>query len=131
MTRYTVRAERSGKWWALQCEEEPGALSQVSRLDQAEEHMREAIAFVAEVLEESVEVDVIPVISESTRRHMTAAAEARTEYEEAQKRAARESRAAARELAKAGLSMRDIGKVMGVSFQRAQQLVKGCGRSTD
>lgn len=87
--------------------------------------MREAIAFVAEVLEESVEVDVIPVISESTRRHMTAAAEARTEYEEAQKRAARESRAAARELAKAGLSMRDIGKVMGVSFQRAQQLVKG------
>jgi transposase-like protein len=32
-------------------------------------------------------------------------------------------RAAARELADAGLTMRDIGQLLGISYQRAQQLV--------
>jgi predicted RNase H-like HicB family nuclease len=58
MTRYTVTAERSGQWWALQCVEVPGAVSQVRRLDQAEDMMREAIAWVAGVPEDSIEIDV-------------------------------------------------------------------------
>lgn len=120
---YTVRAERSGKWWALECVEVPGALSQVTRLDQADQ-IREAIAFVADVPEESVEIEVIPVIDEDTKGHMDAARRLREESQQANRKAAEESRAAARQLAEAGLSVRDIGTVMGVSFQRAQQLTK-------
>lgn len=55
--RYTVTAQRSGRWWALQCVEVPEALSQVARLDQADQ-IREAIAWVADVPIDSVEIDV-------------------------------------------------------------------------
>lgn len=120
---YTVRAERSGKWWALECVEVPGALSQVTRLDQADQ-IREAIAFVADVPEESVEIEVIPVIDEDTKAHMDAARRLREESHRANRQAAEEVRAAAQALAEAGLSVRDVGTIMGVSHQRAQQLIK-------
>jgi hypothetical protein len=34
MKTYTVRAERSGHWWALEAPEIPGLYSQARRLDQ-------------------------------------------------------------------------------------------------
>jgi len=42
----------------VQCDQHPGALSQVKRLDQAAEEHREAIAFVAEVPVDEVDVEV-------------------------------------------------------------------------
>ena len=123
MTIYTVRAERAGRWWSLQCEEVPGAISQVSRLDQADQ-IREAIAFVAQVPESEVEIRVVPVMDAATAKQLLIAKVAREAYEEALATMSRESRTAAKELAAAGLSLRDVGSVMGVSFQRAQQLVK-------
>jgi hypothetical protein len=120
---YTVRAERAGKWWSLQCVEVPEAISQVARLDQADQ-IREAIAWVADVPESSVEITVEPVITESVRAHLTSARSLRDEADTAKQQASRESRLAAKELAGAGLSLRDIGTVMGVSFQRAQQLLQ-------
>ena len=68
--KYTVTAERSGKWWVVQ----------------ATDVIKEAITVVAD--------------------------------------AAEEARLAARELSNAGITLRDIGELMGVSFQRAGQLVK-------
>ncbi|WP_375430487.1 hypothetical protein [uncultured Friedmanniella sp.] len=62
LEQYTVTAERSGKWWALQCVEVPGALSQVKKLEYAAEQMREPIAWIAYVPEESVRV-VVQVVS--------------------------------------------------------------------
>lgn len=60
VTRYTVTAERGTGRWVLQCVEHPGALSEVTRLDQAAEAMREAIAFVAEVEAGDVEIELQP-----------------------------------------------------------------------
>lgn len=120
---YTVRAERSGKWWSLECVEVPGALSQVTRLDQADQ-IKEAIAFVAGVPEETVEITVVPVIDDNTLEHLAEARRLREESQRTNRMAAEESRAAARTLAAAGLSVRDVGTIMGVSFQRAQQLTK-------
>ena len=125
-TTYTVTAERgtTTRRWVLQCVEHPGAISEVARLDQAEEAMREAISFVADVDPATVEVDVRPVIPESVREHMSAAERLREEAADVNRQAAFEARAAARELSALGLTVRDAGTVLGVSHQRAHQLLR-------
>jgi hypothetical protein len=124
VTQYTVTAERSGRWWSLQCVEVPGALSQVARLDQVDQ-IREAIAFVAGVPTESVEIQLRVDLPESVRAHLEAAARLRDQADAARSESAAEVRRAARELASRGISLRDIGTMLDVSHQRAHQLVKG------
>ena len=122
MTMYHVTAERSGKWWVLQAKEAPGAISQVRRLDQANE-IREAIAFVAGVPEETVEIIVEPVLpADAVELKQTTA-----ELQEQAAEAAEAASAAWRDLVatlhlREDLSFRDVGTVLGVSHQRAQQL---------
>ncbi|PSL08190.1 hypothetical protein CLV30_101157 [Haloactinopolyspora alba] len=122
MTTYTATATRSGKWWVVQCDQYPGAISQVARLAQAAEVHREAIAFVAGVDESQVEVEVRPVLPDDVEDHLTHAAELREAAARANSGAAKEVRTAARSLREAGLTVRDIGTVLGVSYQRAHQL---------
>lgn len=124
MNTYRVTAEhtRSG-WWALEAEE-VGAVSQVRRLDRAADEMREAIAFLAGVPEGDVDVEVVPTIPDTVREAMDNAARLRAEAQRANHDAAEESRRAARALAAEKYTLRDIGALMGVSHQRAQQLVK-------
>lgn len=123
MTTYHVTARRSGRWWALQCDELPEAISQVARLDQAEEWIREAIGYIAGVPEDSFDVLVSPVVPDAYRQARAEAERLRAAAAEANGRAAEESRKAARVLAGMGLTLRDIGTVMGVSHQRAAQLI--------
>ena len=61
---------------------------------------------------------------DEVREHLAAAERLRDDAAEATRRAAEESRAAARELAASGLSLRDVGEALGVSHQRAHQLVR-------
>lgn len=119
---FTVRAERSGRWWVLQAAEAPGAISQVSRLDQADQII-EAIAFVTGESPDEIELDLRPVIPDAVSRHLAEAQRLREESALAQARAAEEVRAAARELRAQSLTLRDIGTLMDVSYQRAHQLV--------
>lgn len=125
VTRYTVTAERGRRWWVLQCVEHPGAISEVARLDQAATVMREAIAFVAQVDPSDVEVDLRPAVPDEVGAHVRTAERLRAEAHRANREAAVESRAAARVLRDAGLSVRDVGTVLGVSHQRAHQLLAG------
>lgn len=122
VSRYTIRAERSGRWWVLQALEAPGAISQVARLDQADQII-EAIAFVTGESRGEIELDLRPEIPDAVRQHLANAQRLREESVEAQSRAAEEVRAAARELRAQSLTLRDIGTLMDVSYQRAHQLV--------
>lgn len=123
VSRYTVKAERSGKWWALQCVEVPGAVSQVARLDQAAEAIREAIAWVAEVPEEEVEIEVVPVLPDFTKRRLNAAEGLRKESARLNSEAAEQTRAAVGELHEVlSLTYREIGSLLKISHQRAAQL---------
>jgi hypothetical protein len=61
MTVYTVRAEREGKWWGLQCVEVPSALSQSRDLAGAQV-IREAIAFIEEIPEYTVAINLDVVL---------------------------------------------------------------------
>jgi Ser-tRNA(Ala) deacylase AlaX len=123
MSHYTVQATREGKWWSLQCIEVPGAISQVSRLDQAADTIREAIAWVADVPEESIEITVTPILPESVLEHLAAAARLRAESARLNTQAAEQTRAAVGELhTSQHLTYREIGAALGISHQRASQL---------
>nr|WP_300339872.1 hypothetical protein [Actinomyces sp.] len=123
MRTFTVTAERGrGDWWVLEAPE-VGAVSQVRRLDQAEEEMREAIAYLAALSQDEVTVDLVPVLPEAYTSAAARAEESRRVAAEATRAAAEASRAAARSLREAGLTLRDVGTIMGVSHQRAAQLV--------
>lgn len=122
-TVFEVTAQRGkGDWWVLEAPQ-VGAVSQVRRLDQAADEMREAVAYLAGLPEQEVELHVVPVLPADYLTHAKAAAQARAEAARATSPAAAESRSAARALRQAGLTLRDVGTVMGVSHQRAAQLV--------
>jgi hypothetical protein len=120
---YHVTAERGMKRWVLQCVEHPGALSEVGRLDLAAGQIREAIAFVAGEPEDSFEIVVIPQLPAEYAEHAECARQLRVSASAATSKAAEEARLAAQVLAGSGYTLRDIGTVMGVSFQRAAQLL--------
>ena len=121
MSRYTVTAERGARTWVLQCQEFPAALSEVTRLDQADV-IREAIAFVAGVPEQSVEYELVPMLDPALLEHLTAARTIRARTTRPTTDATDELTRAARALRSAGLSVRDIGYLLDVSRQRVQQL---------
>jgi hypothetical protein len=101
----------------------PGAFSQARRLDQVEEMAREAIALVRDLPPDEIDVVVHPEIPDpeietllrDVRYHRNVA-------EEAAELAASGSIEAAKRLAERGYGVRDIGSLLGVSFQRAAQL---------
>jgi len=49
MTTYTATAHRGDHRWILQCDQVPGAITEVDHLDQGVQALSEAIAFVAQV----------------------------------------------------------------------------------
>ena len=121
---YRAVATRSGAWWAITIPQLPGAFSQCKRLDQVEAMAREVIALMldtdpADVA--GVEVDVHlpdPLADDlaALRRSERLADDARQAAAHAQRRAAEQLRAA-------GLSVRDIGHLLGVSHQRVSQIL--------
>ena len=58
MGKYTVDAERSGRWWVLQAVEAPGAISQVDDFNDAEAWIKEAISAVTDEPEDDIEVTI-------------------------------------------------------------------------
>lgn len=125
MTEYTATAQREGRWWIVQCDQHPGAVSQVARLDQAEEVHREAIAFVADVSAESVSVTVHPQLDPEVSAELDEAQQLRSEAAAADRRATELKTHAAQRLKAQGLTVRDIGAVLGVNYQYAAKLSSG------
>ena len=62
---FSVTAERGrGPWWVTECAE-VGAVSQVRRLDQAADDIREAIAYLSGLPEDSFDIEVAPVLPDA------------------------------------------------------------------
>jgi hypothetical protein len=85
---------------------------------------RNLIAIMEDVDPGSFEVDVRFILPKDVRLELDKAASLRETAACAQAEAARLARRAAWRLHELGLPMRDAGRVLGVSGQRAQQLVK-------
>ena len=119
--KVTANATRSEGWWAVEVPEIDGLFTQVRRLDQIVDMVRDA----AELLE-GIDPDALDVEIFANVPHRDMADRAREPTEHArrtQEEASRAMRCAAQSLSGDGLSVRDIGNVLGVSFQRAQKLL--------
>ena len=120
---FTVTAERGrGPWWVTECAE-AGCVSQVRRLDQVADDIREAIAYQTGLSADEFDIEVVSALPDAYRQAADEADRLRADAARAQRASAESARAAARALHEAGLTLRDIGVVMGISYQRAAQLV--------
>ncbi|HZW30178.1 MAG TPA: hypothetical protein VFF52_05680 [Isosphaeraceae bacterium] len=130
MTRqtYTARCRRSGRRWAIEVPEVSGVwgvFGQAHRLDQVERMVRDAIATMLEIPPDAFDVVVEVGLPEHLEAEVARVRELRREAEIRQKHASEAIRQAASDLVGAGLTVRDAGRVLGVSYQRAAQMRRG------
>jgi len=119
----TANCQRSGNWWAIEVPELPGLFTQTRRLDQVEAMVKDAASLMLDEPQASFSVTVVPRVDEATSRAMASAKQARERLQVSQAEASAASRAAASQLAAQGLTVRDIGSVLGLSYQRAAKLL--------
>jgi hypothetical protein len=103
--------------------EVPGAITQARRLEQIEATAREVVSLLLDIPPDSFDLDVRPAIPDEVRAELARARELQRQAERTQAEAAALVRDAARKLREQGLSVADVGAVLGVSFQRASQLL--------
>jgi len=128
--RYTVRYEldESGTWVAT-IPKLPGCITQGRSIAQARRRIREALAAytgddrLARSAELVDDVDVGALGRESAQLVGKVLRE-RAELEARKQSVTRSTAHAARKLARAGLSVRDVGELLGLSHQRVQQLLE-------
>ena len=121
-THLTATATRSEGWWAVSVPEVDGLFTQTRRLDQIPAMVRDALTLFPElgIDPADTEINVVPT---GDLRHVADEIRAlRESAEQAQSRATAAMRSGARTMKNEGLSYRDIGAILGISHQRAQQL---------
>ncbi len=122
MKTYEIAVTRDGTWWMVHV---PAidALTQTRHLAEVEEMARSLIAITLEVPSDCFALDVQVTMPAAAQVHLDRAARLREQSARAQAEAAAESRAAAQALHSTGMPLREVGRVLGVSYQRAHQLV--------
>jgi len=121
---YTVRVTREGKWWMVEVPD-LDILTQARRLAEVEDMARSAVALSLDVAPSSFDlrVELTAIEDVHVGEWFDQLAADRADLEAAQERYRLHQREAARALVSQGITVRDIGHVLGVSHQRAQQLL--------
>jgi predicted RNase H-like HicB family nuclease len=122
--KLTAIAERSGKWWAVEVPEIDGLFTQAKRLDKVPYMVRDAAALLTGEPEDSFEIVVTVKMDGVLEQAVEAAVRAAALAAESQVQASALTRRAAHTLAEEGMTVREIGKLLSLSPQRAQQLLK-------
>ncbi len=125
---YDVTTWREEGWWVIDIPT-LNLASQARRLDQVEVMARDAVATWLDISPDSVAVKISPKFDEELTKRLVALRAERERAEQAQARATAEARQLAMSLHNEGLKVRDIGHMLGVSYQRAQQLIQESRRS--
>jgi predicted RNase H-like HicB family nuclease len=120
---YTVTAQRDGRWWFVRVAEVAGAITQARRLDQVEAMAREVISLLLEVAPDSFDLEIRPMIPDEVRAELARARDLQRAAARTQTEAAVLVRDVAHKLRAQGMTVADVGTVLGVSFQRASQLL--------
>ncbi|MPY93361.1 MAG: XRE family transcriptional regulator [Acidimicrobiia bacterium] len=120
MTSVKAICRRSGDWWAVEVPDLPGVFTQARRIDQVEAMVRDAITTSG--FPKRVDVELVVRLPEDVEARIVGAAHAQREAERATQHAASTAREVVGDLRALGLSMRDVGAVLGVSHQRVSQL---------
>ncbi|HYB36672.1 MAG TPA: hypothetical protein VEF72_13545 [Mycobacterium sp.] len=122
MKTYHANASRDSRFWLVHIPE-IDQYTQGRNLAEVEPMARDLIALWLQIPEDSFDVAVHVELPNDVQHHLELAAKYATDAAHAQAQAARERRLAARELKAKRLTVDDIGAALGVSYQRAQQLV--------
>lgn len=120
---YTIEVRRSGRWWAIDVPEVKGAHTQARRLGEIAAMARDAIAGVLDVSPRSFAVVIRPVLDDRLQSLVDAARRSRIAVQEAQLAAAESAARALRSLQRDGVPLRDAGELLGISHQRAAQIM--------
>ena len=130
MSIYTALVSRDGRFWHVEVPE-IDRVTQARNLNEVDLMARELVAIMTGAEPDTFELDVRIQLPDSVRAHLSEVERARDAEAEARSRAAAELRAAAAELKNAGLSVRELGSVLGISYQRASQLTSRTDTSAE
>ena len=121
---YTVTTERSGNWWAFSVPEVPGAHGQARRLEQVRDEARDVISMMLDAESDSFDVSLSIKLDPRIEHALDEAKAARKDLDSYQRVAQEKLRLAAEQIKEVGgLSIRDIGSLLDVSFQRISQIL--------
>ena len=122
MDSFTARVSRDGKWWMIQVP--TVGLTQARRLSEVERTARELIAVTLDKGPDSFDVFVeVDEVLEGLHNRLASIQSGRNQAEVLEQEATAEARRLAKDLNAIGIPLRDIGEVLGVSHQRAHQLI--------
>jgi len=122
---YTARCQRVGDWWAISVPELKGVNTQVRRLEKADAMVRDAIALFLDAPADSFDIKIEPILPPDLQKKVGRARKVRGEAELLQAEAVTASAAVAADLVQgAHLTVRDAGRILGISHQRIAQLIK-------
>lgn len=113
---------RDGRFWLIEVDGLDGA-TQARNLREVDVMATEFVSIMTEQELDDVVVKWRVELPKDVRKHLEAVEASRRVEAEARQMAASESRQAARALRALGLSVREVGAALGMSHQRAQQLV--------
>ncbi|MEX1264783.1 MAG: type II toxin-antitoxin system HicB family antitoxin [Actinomycetota bacterium] len=121
---YEVLAERDGRLWFLRVNELSGVFSQVRRLDQAEGMARDAIAAFLDIPADGFDVMVTVKLPADLERDVAGVIDLRGAIDRTEREYAEQTRRLATRLVQGeGMTVREAGRLLGLSYQRVSQLV--------
>lgn len=129
-TRWTARATWDSGWWVVTIDGIPNATTQARRLDQIPADVVEVVKLATG---EDITPDVVDVEPQIPRAANSSLSRARTKRERAtaaETEAQAATQAAVTALVAAGLTVRDVGRLLGLSHQRVSQIAAGADRGT-
>lgn len=130
MTRYRAEATKAGRWWAVSVPDVPFAHSQGLTWEEAYDMIKDSLSAIVDVPPSELDVEMVPVElpnganGEEIVHEVTAAREAKAAAVASE---AATVRTAAQRLVDAGLTVRDAGRILGLSYQRVSQLTRKSG----
>lgn len=122
MTYEVIYQRDESGWWVASIPAVQGCHTQGRTIEEARRRIREALSLFVEDAERAELVDRVR-LPLAARRAVQAATRARGKLQRVQGEVQEAAVAAARVLVEeTGLSLRDVGHLLGISFQRAHQL---------
>jgi predicted RNase H-like HicB family nuclease len=115
-------------WWIVTVPDVPGAITQSRRLDQVAAEAAEVIEIQTGRPVELDTLDVVPILAGEAGELAAETRRLRAEANALAERAGEQTRAAVVLLHRRKFPLRDIGQLTGITYQRAQQIVKGVVR---